>query len=130
MKDRKAPTRKHALRIAEWCKEKYGRSKYNRGLPRIKVSKTENHEDLAGYYDDEDNCIVVYLLLNDTFEELCGTVIEEWIHYKQSSFQYQKLARIHEYDDHPFEIEAKLIVEKDWETCLKDMKNRYSYFNY
>lgn len=130
MKNKKGPSRKHVLRILEWCEEKYGMSRYNYGLPSVRVSRTEDHEGLAGYYDDEINSIVVHLKLTDTLEELCSTVIEEWTHYLQSSYKYQLLAKKYDYSDHPYEVEAKRIAERDHCICLEELRTRHNYFDF
>jgi hypothetical protein len=86
--------------------------------------------DLDGYYEPIENCIYVNSEIKFTkdVKYLISTIIEEYIHYTQSDAQYQRLADQYDYDDHPFEIYAKLIAERDVNKCLRDLKMFFGYF--
>ena len=116
----------HAKRVFDWCKQKYGKSRYAKVYPFFSIKKFKNYdeEDLDGYYEPLENCIYVNseILSTGDLEYLVETVIEEYLHYKQSDHQYQILAEAYDYENHPFEIEAKKISRFDKKTCINYLK--------
>ncbi len=115
----------HAKRIFDWCKTNYGRSKYA-NYPTLSYRKFNgfDEEGLDGYYEPILNEIRInsdISLLND-HKYLTSTIIEEYIHYTQSDAQYQRLADKYDYDNHPFEIEAKRVASRDSKRCERDLK--------
>lgn len=121
----------HAKRIFDWCKQKYGRSKYA-NYPCFSIKKFSGYEeeDLDGYYEPIDNTIYVNsnILTEENLEYLVSTILEEYIHYTQSDAMYQKLSKQFDYENHPYEIEAKSISDRDTKKCIKELKMYFKSF--
>ncbi len=121
----------HAKRIFDWCKAKYGRSKYA-NYPSFSFKKFTDYDEvgLDGYYEPIENCIYINSDIKNYKDilYLINTIIEEYIHYTQSDAQYQKLADQYDYDNHPFEIHAKSIANRDSSSCLKQLKMFFADF--
>jgi hypothetical protein len=123
-------TRFHCLKIFEWCKKTYGRSKYNRGILTMEFTKpTEITGYVLGYYDNLENMIHINSQDHYNVHDLALTIIEEYQHYLKSDAEYQKLIEIHGYEDHPHEIESKQIAERDAEKCISYLKRLHHQFN-
>ena len=55
----------HALKIIEWCRDQYGRSKYNKGILYLTFKKPDwSNEDLLGEYDSIENTIFINSIEN------------------------------------------------------------------
>lgn len=124
--------RGHARRIFNWCKLAYGRSKYA-NYPTFSIRKFNDYDegDLDGYYEPTENTVYInseILDLND-LDYLVSTILEEYIHYTQSDAQYQKLAEVFDYEDHPYEISAKKISDRDSKKCIKHLKMFHKSFD-
>ena len=121
----------HAKRVFNWCKAKYGRSKYA-NYPSYSFKKFTDYDelDLDGYYEPIENCIYINSDIKNTgdIKYLISTIIEEYVHYTQSDAQYQRLADQYDYYDHPFEIHAKLVADRDCNKCLKELKMFFGDF--
>lgn len=117
--------KKHATLALDWCMQTYGRSKYA-PYPTISYRKFKGYEeeDLDGYYEPLENKIVINSDIKNPqdLHYLVETIIEEYVHYTQSDSQYQKLAEKFDYDDHPFEKQAKDVAKRDSKKCLKYLK--------
>jgi hypothetical protein len=123
-------TRGHALRILEWCKARYGMSKYKKSYPDLEFRNIRyaDEEGQDGYYDDDCNLIFVNKKFHNHINDLTKTVIEEYIHFTQSDREYQKLARIHPYSKHPLERQAKYRANRDYKHCVKELKKIHKTF--
>jgi hypothetical protein len=120
------PHRGHVNKIFEWCKKKYGRSKYNGRYPDVVFRKGYHYDgEEWGYYDEIDKCIYINRDKHETLEDLVDTMIHEYTHYLQNMYHYQIIARYMDNEDHPFEIQAEQVSERDKEECLKYLKNLY-----
>jgi hypothetical protein len=117
--------RHHALKILDWCGHRYGLSDYQDDFPYLEFRKTVEE---YGYYEDYENTIYVSSVLNDTVEELASTIIEEYIHYTQDPVKYQKLYKNHSYLDHPMEVEAERIANRDCKICVEELKAMHKNF--
>jgi hypothetical protein len=54
------PTKRHALKIFDWCIEKYGISKYNRIVPIIEFKKGDYYtEGCMAFYDEIESTIFI-----------------------------------------------------------------------
>lgn len=117
-------TRGTVLKVYEWCKTRYGRSKYNGRYPDIVFRKRDylTGEDW-GYYDEQDNLIFVSKDKHHNIEDLVDTVIHEYTHYKQNiKVDFRVLSKYFEFDDqHPLEIEARTVAQRDSPICLKEV---------
>ncbi len=112
-------------KVYEWCRKKYGRSKYNGRYPNIKYRKSDYLcEDAWGYYDEIDNVIFVNKDKHTNIEDLVNTIIHEYTHYKQNiKVDFRVLAKYFDpgTDAHPLEIEAELVADRDTPQCLKEL---------
>ena len=123
-------TRYHALKILEWCKTEYGRSKYNKGEITLEFKKPDYlSEGELGNYEPIDNTMFVSSVDHPSLEDLSATIIEEYQHYLQSDRMYQKLAKEYDYEDNPYEIQAKYVAHQDHARCLEELYKKYQRFN-
>ena len=107
---------------------KYGRSKLNGRYPslRYKNLKDESGEFEFGFYEDTENAIYVNSKLHKTLEEVVRTVIHEYAHYRYHSMpEYQRLAKIYAGNEHPHEVDAYRIEDRDYKKCMRDLKITY-----
>lgn len=120
------PHRGHVDKIYAWCKKKYGRSRYNGRYPDIAFKKADYYtgEDW-GYYDEDEQLIYINKEKHETLEDLVHTIIHEYTHYKQSMHHYQILAIYLDSDQHPLEIEAEAIANRDTPECLVYLESIY-----
>jgi hypothetical protein len=81
MKDARVKVnRSSAIKVLEWCKKKYGRSKYNGRYPDLQFKKGDHvTEDVWGMYDEQDNCIFVNSNEVKTLEDMTSTIIHEYV---------------------------------------------------
>ena len=116
------PTRKHAVKIFEWCVKEYGKSKFNKVLPAIEFRK-ENYltEGFFGFYDSDDATIYINKDMNHDIPELVNSIIHEYTHYKQNMTHYQILSLYLSDEQNPLEIEAHEIADRDTQKCLKEL---------
>lgn len=117
--------RSAALKIYEWCKKKYGRSKFNGRYPDVYFRKGDYlTEDVWGMYDCDENYIYINSALVVTLQDLVSTVIHEYTHYKQNMrVDWKVLCKYFDPTtlDHPLEREAEEIAERDSASCLKEV---------
>jgi hypothetical protein len=125
------PRRFHAVKILEWCKNRYGRSKYNKGKIKLIFRKPDwTNEDLFGEYDAIENSIYINPIQNETLELLVNTVIEEYCHYLNSDSEYQKLYEKYDYDNHPHEVKCKRLSSYDTRLCLNYLRRMHHQFDF
>jgi hypothetical protein len=84
---------------------------------------------VLGYYDNLENMIHINSQDHLNLHDLCSTIIEEYQHYLKSDAEYQRLAEVHGYEDHPHELESKLIAERDAQKCLNYLMRLHHQFN-
>lgn len=118
--------RGHVDKIYLWCKKKYGRSKYNGRYPDIVFRKPDYYtgEDW-GYYDEDEQLIYINKDKHETIEDLIHTIIHEYTHYMQSMHHYQILAIYLDSHEHPLEIEADKVADRDLSECLAYLQSLY-----
>lgn len=119
--------RNTALKIYEWCRKQYGRSKYNGKYPHFSFKKGDHtNDDLMGEYDFIDNEIFINSNQIETLEDLVSTIIHEYTHYKQN-MRVDWIVLNKYFDpytlDHPLEKEAEEISKRDLLVCMKDIFN-------
>lgn len=120
------PHRGHVDKIYEWCKKKYGRSKHNGRYPEVVFRKGDYYDgEEWGYYDEVDKCIYINRDKHESIKDLVDTLIHEYTHYLQNMHHYQVLALYLDHENHPLEIEAEMISDRDSEECLKYLENLY-----
>ena len=98
--------RKEILVLVEWCKNKFGKSKFQKSFPKIVVSN--NKGPYCGAYFPTENEIHIFPAQNKTFICLCDTIIHEYTHYLQKMDMYDVYYAKHKknYNNHPYEITA------------------------
>lgn len=119
-----------AVKVLNWCKRKYGKSRYNGSYPTISYTKPDYMlEDFSGYYEKDENHIYVNNVMCNTVEETVNTIIHEYTHYLQNMFHYQILAKYIDRTHHPMEIEAERIAKRDSKKCIEDLVRLYGSFD-
>jgi len=123
-------TRGHALKILEWCKNRYGMSKYKKSYPLLEFRKMRyaDEEGQFGYYDDIVNLIFINREFHKHVNDLAKTIIEEYVHFTQSDREYQRAARMYSYSKNPLEIKAKYRANMDYKKCVKELKKIHKTF--
>ena len=116
--------RNHIVWMFDWCKEKFGESKFNNDFS-VKISRTDKSK--FGCYLDDLDTIQVNLTMHKSLIELCDTVIHEFTHYLQDMGMYDvyfdKYNR--NYNNHPYEISADNKAKK-WRKDLRaDFKKEF-----
>lgn len=120
------PHRGHVDKIYEWCKKKYGRSKYNGRYPEVVFRKGDYYDgEEWGYYDEIDRCIYINRDKHETVADLVDTLIHEYTHYLQNMHHYQIISKYLDPHEHPMEISAENAAEKDGPECLAYLENLY-----
>lgn len=120
--------RKVVAATLEWCKKKWGLSKFQDDFPKLRCYKKGDGGGYFGYYDDITNTIIVYLEPHPDVVTLVETVIHEYTHYKQNVEEnYDKYAaRYAHYNDNPYEKTAINRSARWKERCLKDILSSLS----
>jgi len=117
--------RNSAMKVYEWCKKRYGRSKYNGRYPDLRYRKEDYvTEGLIGLYDEFDNIIFINSDAINTLEDLIVTVIHEYVHYTQNiRVDWKVLSKYFDPTsmDHPLERQAEEISIRDFPTCLQEV---------
>jgi hypothetical protein len=98
--------RKEILVLVQWCKDKFGKSKFQKSFPKIVISHKQ--ENVCGLYFPSQNEIHIFPKQHKTFIDLCDTIIHEYTHYLQKMEMYDVYFYKHKrnYDNHPYEITA------------------------
>jgi hypothetical protein len=115
---------KHIHKMMEWCRVKWGRSKYQPDYPSLVIHRETIKEgdsdwDISGFYCEKSNTIHIYPKHHTSYLEMCDTIIHEYTHYLQNIDQmYMKYIDIYSYNyhNHPYEKVANKRAEKfKWE---------------
>lgn len=119
--------RKLCLLIFEWCKTKYGKSKFRRAYPKLyfrtKARSCRKIGPLKGEYWVKPNAIYIYAEQhyheNDPLLDVINTLIHEYGHYLQDMNKYdmyfEKYYR--SYDNHPYEISCDNFANREQYEC-------------
>ena len=114
-----------ALKVYEWCRKTYGRSKYNGRYPEISYKKGDHtNSDLMGEFDFYENLIFINSDQIKNLYDLVSTIIHEFTHYKQNmKVDWTVLSKYFDpYTiDHPLEKEASDVEVRDTPKCLKEV---------
>lgn len=95
-----------ALYVINECVSTLGR-KRNKKVPTIQIRSHDR--DAYGYYNELTNVIRVHWDLHKGVGEFVRTIVHEYTHYLQPiKTQYIKLYKKFGYDNHPFEIKARM----------------------
>jgi hypothetical protein len=116
--------KKHIKWMFKWCKQKFGKSKFN---PKFEVKVSHKCKDKYGVYKDDKDIITIYLNTHKSLIELCDTVIHEYTHYLQNMYMYDvyffKYSR--NYYNHPYEISANNKAAKYKKVLRSDFRKEF-----
>lgn len=98
-----------------WCNRKFGKQR-SISIPTVEWEWNDRElqtTGLLGFYDAQDNAMMVRIQGHRTFYNLAKTIIHEYVHYLQpvQGSWYERYYKTHGYDDHPYEIEAYYISQ-------------------
>jgi len=120
-------SRKDALMILEWFKQKFGKSKFYNDPIRIRLYRNINSE-FRGTYDE--GLICIFLPNNRGLKDICKTIAHEYKHYLLCPNEYFKLQKklskhnLDGYADHPHEKRCFKFEEKWGNICFEILKNK------
>lgn len=133
----KTVDRKKVLLILEWCKKKFGKSKYWEEYPLLRVYRTNgwsidgDKKGRFGHFLEGE--ISIFLGRHRTIAELCDTVIHEYKHYLLSEDEFQleyKKLKKQGYSEndawiykHPHEKITKKFANKWGHVCYNELKH-------
>lgn len=111
--------------ILDWCIINIHLNKERRVKPSLFISKRKK-TDFLGSYQYYNKKIIIYLLKHSSVQELCDTIIHEYVHHLQirnskDDIRYNRLNRQKSYWENDFEIEARQIASKFTNSCLKEL---------
>jgi|APSaa5957512535_1039671.scaffolds.fasta_scaffold09478_4 hypothetical protein len=106
-------------KILEWCKIQYGKSEFQDTFPLLKL---EHIPGFKSIYNADNNIIILDNNKVTTIEDAIKCVIHEYIHYTQSKSLFEFLYNEgYEYENHPYELMAEKIAEKDCNKCKNEL---------
>ena len=106
----------------QYCTDTFG-TKRKKNPFTISIVKQRGGELAYGQYFPYDNKLFIYYENCPTIKLLVQTVIHEYAHYLQPvKTSYNKLLREYGYDDHPMEVEARLMENKYYKDCWNYIK--------
>ena len=111
--------------ILNWCIGNIYLKKGRRAKPTMFISK-RTKTICFGSYQYYNKKITVYILRHNSIEELCDTIIHEYVHHLQirtsnDDIRYNRLTRLKSYWDNDYEVEARSIASKYSKKCMKDL---------
>jgi hypothetical protein len=130
--------RKLCLQIFEWCKTKYGKSKFRRAYPKLyfrtKAKVCPDEGPLKGEYYFSLNHIYIYAELHyfepDPILDVINTIIHEYKHFLQDMQKYDMYFHKYyrSYKNHPYEVTCNNFANKEQYECfyhiIKENKTR------
>lgn len=112
--------------ILNWCIRNIHLNKGRRSKPTLFISKRTktNYSGNNQYYNKR---ITIFVLRHSSIEELCDTIIHEYVHHLQirtsnDDIRYNRLTRLKSYWENDYEVEARYIASKYSKKCLNDLK--------
>lgn len=119
-------TKELIYQILNWCIINIHLYKGRRAKPSLFISKRKK-TDFLGSYQYYNKKITINLLKHSTVQELCDTIIHEYVHHLQirsskDDIRYNRLTRQKSYWENDFEVEARHIASKYSKKCLNDLK--------
>lgn len=112
--------------ILNWCISNIHLNKVRRSKPTMFISRRTKNNYL-GCYQYYNKRITVYILNHKTIEEICDTIIHEYVHHLQirtskDDIRYNRLTQMKSYWENDFEVEARHIASRYSNKCLNDLK--------
>jgi hypothetical protein len=119
-------TKELIYQILKWCICNIHLNKGRRSKPSMFISRRTKTIYL-GSYQYYNKKITVYILRHNSLEELCDTIIHEYVHHLQirsskDDIRYNRLTRLKSYWENDFEVEARDIASKYSRMCVNDLK--------
>jgi len=100
-----------------------GERKYHQHTPYLSLESSPLSDDyeagLKGEFVQDENEIIVYFRNIRSKEDLARTIIHEYIHYLQSPAWLTRYNNECFYDENPYEKQAFLAEDLNWETICK-----------
>jgi hypothetical protein len=97
----------------EFCQREFGINGRVKKELYVSLCYYDNGGEYSGGYCIKNNSIILMMKCNRKLIEFIGTIIHEYIHYKQPvRTKYKKLLKEYGYWDHPFEVEAREVSLK------------------
>ena len=111
--------------ILNWCIRNIHLNKGRRSKPTLFISK-RTKTNCFGSYQYYNKRITIFVLRHSSIEELCDTIIHEYVHHLQirtsnDDIRYNRLTRLKSYWDNDYEVEARSIASKYSKKCMKDL---------
>ena len=111
--------------ILNWCIGNIYSKKGRRFKPTLFISKRTKTNNL-GSYQYYNKRITIFVLRHSSIEELCDTIIHEYVHNLQirtsnDDIRYNRLTRLKSYWENDYEVEARSIASKYSKKCMKDL---------
>lgn len=112
--------------ILNWCIDNIHLNKTRRSKPTLFISK-RTKTNYLGSYQYYNKRITIFVLRHSLIEELCDTIIHEYVHHLQirtsnDDIRYNRLTRLKSYWENDYEVEARYIASKYSKKCLNDLK--------
>jgi hypothetical protein len=112
--------------ILNWCICNIYLNKGRRSKPTLFISK-RTKTNYLGSYQYYNKRITIFVLRHSSIEELCDTIIHEYVHHLQirtsnDDIRYNRLNRLKSYWENDYEVEARYIASKYSKKCLNDLK--------
>ena len=115
--------RKTVILAFEWCKNKWGVSRFHDSFPKLVCHKKLDVNRMYGWFDEDKNEIHIFLQPHKSIINLIRTVIHEYTHYTQNiAKNYDRYAaRSQHYYDNPYERAAEDKANKWANTCKRNL---------
>ena len=112
--------------ILNWCIWNIHLNKGRRSKPTLFISK-RTKTNYLGSYQYYNKRITIFVLRHSSIEELCDTIIHEYVHHLQirsskDDIRYDRLTKMKSYWENDFEVEARDIASKYSRKCVNDLK--------
>jgi Zn-dependent peptidase ImmA (M78 family) len=123
------------VKALKWCKQKYGKSKFQKDYPKLLFwnEYTPEKETLMGEYYWDKNKIVIYkknhMKFKDPLIEMIFTVIHEYKHYLQNMKKYNMYfdKYYYKYESHPYERTCDKFADREMYECYYFVVNKKKY---
>lgn len=125
--------------ILKWCEAKFGKSKFYKKYPKLRVYRTEGNSvndskdyQIFGHFT-RNGTIIVFLGSHRSVKELCVTIIHEYKHYLLGYREFQYFSRKmfkdgrdvnYIQDHHPHELKIARFEKRWGDVCFKELKRK------
>jgi hypothetical protein len=122
--------------ILLWCKRKWGKSKFKKGYPKLRVYSSakgtyNSSRTSFGTYNYITNTINVHICHHKSYMQLIDTVIHEYKHYLLDDKEYKRIERLmykkgyspdYVDDYHPHEKKSARLAKVWSAKCLFELR--------